>query len=140
MAKENTGLIIRLHCLPADGIRLHCFPADFQPKGRRIPVHRNEVKAENPAPATKLAVGMCPDKFTVYVIQSVAGQRYIGQTKDLQRRLTEHNQSRSRWTKRSSQWQLIYHEDFNDRTSAVRRERYLKSGAGREWLRKLLGL
>ena len=101
--------------------------------------HNPKVAGSNPAPATKLAVGMCPDKFTVYVIQSIAGQRYIGQTKDLQRRLTEHNQSRSRWTKRSSQWQLIYHEDFNDRTSAVRRERYLKSGAGREWLRKILG-
>ena len=75
--------------------------------------------------------------FTVYVLRNPAGKLYVGQTKDLERRLAEHSGT-SRWTKSRGPWELVYQEAFPSRASAMRRERALKSGQGRTWLREYL--
>jgi len=78
--------------------------------------------------------------FIVYVIESREGYRYTGYTRDLQKRLDQHNSGVSRWTKRGSDWRLVYSEKFPDKTDALKRELYLKSGHGREYIRlKLSG-
>jgi putative endonuclease len=76
--------------------------------------------------------------FTVYVIRSREGHRYIGFTSDLEKRLDQHNCGMSRWTKRGSGWRLVHSERFSDKTEALRRERWLKSGHGRAYLDSLL--
>ena len=74
-------------------------------------------------------------KFYVYVLRSEEGYRYIGHTPDLERRLSEHNTGRTRWTKRGHGWEVIYTESYESRSEAMQREKWLKSGVGREWLK-----
>ncbi|HEV2388234.1 MAG TPA: GIY-YIG nuclease family protein [Candidatus Acidoferrales bacterium] len=75
----------------------------------------------------------------VYVLRSLHSQRqYIGITKDLESRLREHNSGRTRATKAGAPWEIVRSEEYPDRTGAAQRERFLKSGTGRQQLRALL--
>jgi putative endonuclease len=84
-----------------------------------------------------------PGAFWVYAIQSeVDGAIYVGQTNDLAGRVRQHNDpttNRSRYTKRHpGAWRLVHAERVASRAAAMARERFLKSGRGRGWLRELL--
>ena len=61
---------------------------------------------------------------------------YVGMTENLERRLKEHNKGKSKFTKGNLPWKLIYSEEFPDYSTARKREKYLKSTAGKNWLRK----
>jgi len=76
--------------------------------------------------------------FFVYIIRSEEGYYYTGQTSDLQRRLLEHNSGISHSTKHGHNWQVIYKEEFSTRSEAMKREKWFKTGVGREWLKKML--
>jgi len=77
--------------------------------------------------------------FYVYVIRSrTTGRRYTGVTSDLPGRLTQHNSDLSTSTKHRGPWALVHQESFSTLSEAVRRERYLKSGHGRDELRTIL--
>ena len=79
--------------------------------------------------------------FTVYVLKSLStGRWYTGQTEDLGRRLLEHNTGTGpgRYTLNRGPWVLIYHEEFPDRSGAMKREKYLKTGAGRDFIKRVL--
>ena len=76
----------------------------------------------------------------VYVIQSRAsGRRYVGITRDLIRRLEEHNSGQSSSTKVHRPWEIAYQEGCETHEEARAREKYLKSAAGRRYLKKVLG-
>ncbi len=78
-------------------------------------------------------------KYYVYVIQSEEGFKYKGLTDNLEKRLLEHNnKTLSFWTKRGTNWKLIYKEEFESKTEALKREKWLKSGVGREYLERIL--
>ncbi len=72
----------------------------------------------------------------VYVLRSLKNQkRYVGQTsKDVLKRLSEHNRSCNKWTRENKLFKLIYSEEYETRTEAIKREHFLKSGQGRRWL------
>ena len=73
----------------------------------------------------------------VYVIMSAEGFRYIGITDDLDRRIMEHNDhSLSFWTKRGTNWKIVHVEDYPSPSEAMKREKWLKSGVGREFLKR----
>jgi len=75
----------------------------------------------------------------VYVLRSkVDGDLYIGYSHDIKRRLKEHNDGKVPATRRRIPLQLIYCELFINRGDAMRRELYLKSGWGRNYLVKVL--
>ena len=76
--------------------------------------------------------------YFTYVIRDRTGLRYTGHTSDLEARLVSHNSGRSRWTKQGSDWKLIHSEVFQTRSEAIIRERWLKSGVGREFINRLL--
>ena len=81
--------------------------------------------------------------FWVYVLQSeTTGEIYIGQTHDLDMRLAQHNDPAHDLTlhtkRRKGPWRLVYSEDVPTRSTAMRRERQLKCGAGRRFIKKLL--
>ena len=79
--------------------------------------------------------------FTVYVLQSVStGRCYTGQTADLERRLLEHSNGLSGYTMGRGPWNLVHQEEYSTRAEAMRRERFLKSGVGREWIESILAL
>ena len=78
-------------------------------------------------------------QFYVYAIYSSSLDTiYIGQTKDLLKRLHDHKHGYSPYTSRAKDWQLFYKEIVSTRTDALKREKQLKSYRGREYLRTLL--
>ena len=77
--------------------------------------------------------------YFVYAIYSISFDRlYIGFTNDLSRRLNEHNSKKNKSTKAYVPWKLIHKEGFETRLDARKREKYLKSGIGREYLRRII--
>ena len=78
-------------------------------------------------------------EFYVYILRSLkSGRLYIGHTSDLQRRLAEHNEGRGgQFTRQNGPWQLRYSEVHMDRTSAVKRELFLKSVEGSQEKKRL---
>ncbi|MFH1896530.1 MAG: GIY-YIG nuclease family protein [bacterium] len=78
--------------------------------------------------------------FTVYVLRSLVNNRfYTGQTNDLHRRLEEHNSGSSEYTRLTRPFVLVHTEEYKTRKEAVRRERMLKHGQGRSWLKNRYG-
>ena len=76
--------------------------------------------------------------FYVYVLRSEkTGRRYVGSSRDVHSRLQQHNSGHSLATKHGAPWRLIHQEEFLTRTEAVRRERFYKTGRGREFLDQL---
>ncbi len=74
----------------------------------------------------------------VYLIESlsISGQRYVGITVDLKRRLQEHNAGKSAHTSKYLPWRLVTYIAFSDRNKAEAFERYLKSGSGHAFAAK----
>jgi len=80
-----------------------------------------------------------PDEWCAYVLKSRKnGRLYTGSTNDLRRRLAEHGRGQTRYTAQAGPFDLVYTEKCEDRLEARRRERYLKTGAGREFLQSRL--
>jgi putative endonuclease len=78
--------------------------------------------------------------FYVYVLHSASDHGlYIGYSTDLRRRLAEHRQGQAFATSFRRPWRLIYYEAYVEAEDALGRERYLKSGGGRRFLKKQLG-
>lgn len=79
--------------------------------------------------------------FYVYLLGSIvnAGKWYIGFTPlDVYKRLDKHNLGLVQSTKAFRPWSLIYFEAYLNRNDATGREKFLKSGAGRTFLKKQL--
>ncbi|OGW85435.1 MAG: hypothetical protein A3C35_01050 [Omnitrophica bacterium RIFCSPHIGHO2_02_FULL_46_11] len=78
--------------------------------------------------------------YYVYVLKSLKTNRYyIGSTKDIDRRLKEHQSGFSRYTKSRGPWELIYKEEKVTLNEAEKREQFFKTGDGRRVLKKILG-
>ncbi len=77
--------------------------------------------------------------YYVYVLHSrLTRYLYIGSSATPDERLVAHNAGRGGWTKRYRPWIRVLLEEYPDRQTAEKRERYLKSGWGRRWLTKRL--
>ena len=76
--------------------------------------------------------------YWVYAISSIKRNYiYIGLTSDLDERISKHNNGYERTTKAYLPFRLIYSEKLNTRYEARVREKYLKSGIGKEFLKQL---
>lgn len=78
---------------------------------------------------------------TVYVLENTNDHSwYIGQTDDLKRRVKQHNSGQGgQTTKRKiGSWKLIYAEAYCNKQDALGREKFLKGGSGRTYLKKQL--
>ena len=72
----------------------------------------------------------------VYVLQShKSGNFYTGQTSDLRKRFREHQDGKSTYTKGRGPYRLIYYEACIDAEDARDREKYLKSGMGKRYIK-----
>ncbi|WP_296705599.1 GIY-YIG nuclease family protein [Algoriphagus sp.] len=78
------------------------------------------------------------DEFVVYVLFSkTTGKTYTGMTSDLITRFHFHNfKSTKGYTLRYRPWVVIHVEFFDTKKDALIREKELKSGKGREWIKK----
>jgi putative endonuclease len=78
-------------------------------------------------------------RYFVYILQSsVDHSFYIGYSSDISRRLKEHNDGRSRYTRHKSPWILVYSEEFPSKSDAIRREHFLKAQKNREFYEKII--
>lgn len=76
--------------------------------------------------------------FSVYILFSEKfSKHYTGFTSNLSGRLLSHNELGKGWTPRYRPWKLIYSEEFDNKTAAMEKEKWLKSGAGRDFIKKL---
>ena len=78
--------------------------------------------------------------YTVYVLRSTKnGKRYVGYTgKTVIERLYDHLNGSNIWTRRNGPFIIIYTEQYESKTQAIRRENFLKSGQGRKWLDEVI--
>ena len=79
--------------------------------------------------------------YSVYVLKSKRnGKKYVGYTQKLpEQRLSEHNSGSNAWTRQNGPFDLVYNESLKSRHEAVKRETYLKSTAGRLFVKRILG-
>ncbi|MBU0573826.1 MAG: GIY-YIG nuclease family protein [Candidatus Margulisbacteria bacterium] len=74
--------------------------------------------------------------FYIYVIRSLEyNNNYIGSTENVEKRLKEHNAGKCRYTSGRCPWVLAYQEEYPTRGEAMKREKFLKSGQGRKFLK-----
>jgi adenine-specific DNA methylase len=129
--------------IPLEALRLGCeaFASDLNPVAclilktllEDIPRYGNaEFKLKDDLPDGRQG------KFYTYVLRCNDGSHYKGHTEDLQRRITQHEAGECEWTSKHLPVELLYYETFDTREEAVEREKYFKSGSGREWLQKKL--
>ena len=75
----------------------------------------------------------------LYVIKSeLNGELYVGICKNIDVRQKEHSQGKNRYTKGLRPWKLVHTESFVDWKAARVKEKYYKSGIGKEYLKSLL--
>ncbi len=77
--------------------------------------------------------------YNVYILFSLKDKKlYVGCTNDLKDRLHRHNSGFVQATKNRRPLTLIHTEQFNEKTEAYKRERFLKSLWGARFKNKIL--
>ena len=77
--------------------------------------------------------------FFTYILQSERDKKwYTGQTADLRKRFSKHNSGKNGYTKNRGPFKIIYYEACLHTDDAKAREKYLKSGMGKRYLRNRL--
>jgi putative endonuclease len=107
--------------------------------------HNPKVVGSNPSPATnKKSSAKAEDfliymNFTVYVLYSEEyNKHYVGYSSNLEARFLSHNQLTTKgYTVKYRPWKIIHTEVFAHKTEALKREKYLKSGVGRAYIKSL---
>ncbi|MBI2003703.1 MAG: GIY-YIG nuclease family protein [Parcubacteria group bacterium] len=75
----------------------------------------------------------------VYILRNKINNRwYTGCTNDLRKRFNEHNSNKVYSTKNQGKYELIYYEACINDKDAWSREKYLKSGMGKRYLKNRL--
>ena len=76
-------------------------------------------------------------KWHTYALRSLARNFiYVGLTSDLARRVKQHNNGKEQTARPYRPFRLILSEEFDTRAEARQREVYLKSGVGKEFLKR----
>ena len=73
--------------------------------------------------------------YTVYVLKSENEKLYKGVTNNLNRRMREHKSGHAITTAKMKKVALVYQEKYKTFEEARKRELYLKSAAGRRFLK-----
>ncbi|MEI2419510.1 GIY-YIG nuclease family protein, partial [Arthrospira platensis SPKY2] len=75
----------------------------------------------------------------VYVLVSATrNYKYVGLTNDVDRRLAEHNAGYNKSTAPYRPFSVLFIESFPSRGAARQREKFLKSGQGRDLVKLIL--
>jgi len=78
------------------------------------------------------------EHFVYILFSEVRPKTYVGLTPNIGKRLQEHNSGCNSYTKRYKPWKLVYLEKFSSKTKALAKEKYFKSHAGRNQMKKLI--
>jgi putative endonuclease len=67
--------------------------------------------------------------FFVYILRTASNTLYIGQTNNLEKRISEHSSKSiksAKYMKYHSSFKLVYSEEYHSRSEALKREYQLK--------------
>jgi putative endonuclease len=77
--------------------------------------------------------------FILYILYSEKLDRYyVGYTNDLERRISEHNRIKGKYTDVGIPWMIVYTEAYQDKKSAMNRERFIKSRKSKQFIIDLI--
>ena len=77
--------------------------------------------------------------WKVYIIYSEKIDRYYtGVTDDIEWRLERHNQGWGRYTKRGIPWAVVYSEEYNNKSDALKRECEIKARKSKKYIESLI--
>jgi putative endonuclease len=77
--------------------------------------------------------------YIVYILYSISLDRYyVGFTNDLERRLSEHNRKKGKYTDAGIPWEIVYSESFESKKMAISRESYIKSKKSKTYIIELI--
>jgi putative endonuclease len=74
-------------------------------------------------------------KTFVYILRNPLNKFYAGLSKNPERRAQEHNAGKTRTTKGKGPWIIVHTEEYLSTPEARKREKFLKSGLGRTWIK-----
>ena len=63
---------------------------------------------------------------------------YKGSTENIEQRLQSHNSGLVNFTSKHVPWEMVLFEEFETRSEAMKREKWYKSGVGRDWIKEQL--
>jgi len=75
--------------------------------------------------------------FFAYILRNTKGILYKGSTDNLLKRIEQHNSNNGfpSYTAKRGPWELVYSEEFKTRQEAEAREKFFKTGNGREFIK-----
>ena len=77
--------------------------------------------------------------YYTYIIYSTSlNKYYVGSCKNVEERLQDHMNSRSKYTKVAKDWELKYFEAFLTRSEACQRELKIKKMKSRKYIENLI--
>ena len=94
-----------------------------------LPAGRQARTTNQPTDDMDYAVYAISSKRTNYI--------YVGLTDNLDRRFNQHNTGKEKTTRPYAPFKLIFTEKFASRPAARKKEKFLKSGCGKEFLKSL---
>jgi len=72
----------------------------------------------------------------VYILKSLNYTKtYTGISTNIHKRLQEHNLGKNKFTKKYRPWKILFSKEVGTRLEARKKEKYLKSSAGRRWIK-----
>ena len=77
--------------------------------------------------------------YILYILYSEKLDRYyVGYTNDFQRRISEHNRVKGKYTDGGIPWILVYSESYDIKKSAMEREKFIKSRKSKQFIIDLI--
>ena len=77
--------------------------------------------------------------FTLYILYSKSlDSYYVGYTNSIDRRLTEHNRKKGKYTDRGIPWLLVYCEIFGTKKEVMIREQFIKNKKSKNYIIELI--
>ena len=77
--------------------------------------------------------------FIVYILYSSSIDKYyVGYTNDLERRLSEHNRKKGKYTDGGIPWHLVHKEEYEGKNGAMDREKFIKSQKSRQYILSII--
>ena len=96
------------------------------------------VQVPSPLQTRPLAMVLLLMSFIVYILYSeIFNKHYTGFSSNLSARLKSHNIYGNDWTKRYRPWKVIFTKEFTTRQEAMKFEKWLKTGAGRDYIKSI---
>lgn len=75
----------------------------------------------------------------VYILRSLSTEKfYVGSTNDLKRRLEEHKEGKSKYTRETGPYELMFSQKYNVISDARKAERWLKAQKSSKFLSKII--